>query len=153
MPFKDESEFGRGKLGEMYMERVYAKFVQSGKFHVAESGAARRVMEETKSGDAPDPVQIGRLLGADFVVTGVLRSLGVRVVSANDVKSQIAEARVTLTVVRVDSGRAVFSDEGTAEASRTASGGVKMSYDQTLPGSAVQVAAEKLADDCLKSFD
>lgn len=127
--FEDRSEFGRGKAGDNYRERVFTRLATSGRFELVD----------------------GRQVPAEYVITGTVDSIGVRTEGNAQGMTQLAEARVTLTVVRVRDSVVLYRDEQAGRASRSAPPGGRMSYDQTLPLNALLEAAERAVERLLQA--
>jgi curli biogenesis system outer membrane secretion channel CsgG len=91
-------------LAKATEERLKEVLCQSRRFKLVERKRLAEVLEEQK-GD-----QVGRLVGADWVIYGLLESWGIR---GSDPELE-ATAKVRLTVVRVVDGQILFSKAATA---------------------------------------
>lgn len=143
MPFEDRTgDPGSAKRADQATQRVFTRLVESGRFRVLDRATVMRLLDEAKLGAAPDPAVAARLTGADYVVIGALTSVGVRTEASGSDRTLLAEARVRLTIIRNAPGEVVYSDEGIGTASRTASGGARMSFDPLLAADAINAAAD-----------
>ena len=116
-------------LAKAAEERLKEAFSESRRFTLVERRRLADVLREQK-GD-----QVGRLVGADWVLYGVIDWWGVRFTTPG----LVAEAQVRLTVVRVVDGQILFSKGAPGSAS-----GLENADDDTLLLRATLESVDKL---------
>ena len=164
--FENKSPFLRGifsdgvdRLGNQSKTILVSHLNQSNRFGVLD----RENMTETKQ-EANIKNSAQTLKGADFVVTGDATEFGRKEVGDQQLfgilgrgKEQIAYAKVTVTIVNVQTSEVVFSAQGAGEYSlsnREVVGfGSTASYDSTLNGKVLDLAIREAVDNLSKAVD
>jgi len=164
--FENKSPFLRGifsdgvdRLGNQSKTILVSHLNQSNRFGVLD----RENMTETKQ-EANIKNSAQTLKGADFVVTGDVTEFGRKEVGDQQLfgilgrgKEQIAYAKVTVTIVNVQTSEVVFSAQGAGEYSlsnREVVGfGSTASYDSTLNGKVLDLAIREAVDNLSKAVD
>jgi curli biogenesis system outer membrane secretion channel CsgG len=164
--FENKSPFLRGifsdgvdRLGNQSKTILVSHLNQSNRFGVLD----RENMTETKQ-EASIKNSAQTLKGADFVVTGDVTEFGRKEVGDQQLfgilgrgKEQIAYAKVTVTIVNVQTSEVVFSAQGAGEYSlsnREVVGfGSTASYDSTLNGKVLDLAIREAVDNLSKAVD
>ncbi len=157
--FDNRSSFLRGifsdgvdRLGGQARTILVTHLQQSGRFNVLD----RDNLTETRQ-EAALLKQAQTLKGADFVVTGDVTEFGRKEVGDRQLfgvlgrgKEQIAYAKVSLNIVKVQTGEIVFATQGAGEYSlsnREIIGfGSTASYDATLNGKVLDLAIREAVD-------
>ncbi len=157
--FDNRSSFLRGifsdgvdRLGGQARTILVTHLQQSGRFNVLD----RDNLTETRQ-EAALLKQAQTLKGADFVVTGDVTEFGRKEVGDRQLfgvlgrgKEQVAYAKVSLNIVKVQTGEIVFATQGAGEYSlsnREIIGfGSTASYDATLNGKVLDLAIREAVD-------
>lgn len=157
--FDNRSNFQRGiftdgvdRLGGQARTILITHLQQSGRFNVLD----RENLSETKQ-EAALLNQAQTLKGAQFVVTGNVSEFGRKEVGDRQLfgilgrgKEQVAYAKVSINVVRVQTGEVVYSAQGAGEYSlsnREIVGfGSRAGYDSTLNGKVLDLAIRETVD-------
>ena len=157
--FDNRSNFQRGlfsdgvdRLGGQARTILVTHLQQSRRFNVLD----RENLAETKQ-EAALLQQAQTLKGAQFVVTGGVSEFGRKEVGDRQLfgvlgrgKEQVAYAKVSLNVVRVQTGEVVYATQGAGEyalSSREVIGfGSTASYDSTLNGKVLDLAMREAVD-------
>ncbi len=163
--FLDKTAYGKGQLGTGASDILTNYLVKSQQFRVFERQQISKALDEQKfqqSGvvDAKTAVQVGKMIGAEYVVYGAITNFGIRTESTNAIfyqnKKQIAESQVDVRIINVETGEVVYSMDGRGQAEREASGsmglGGSMGYDQTLAGDSLRASIVKMMDDMIDSM-
>lgn len=157
--FDNRSSYLRGifsdgvdRLGGQARTILVTHLQQSGRFSVLD----RDNLTETRQ-EAALQKQAQTLKGADFVVTGDVSEFGRKEVGDRQLfgvlgrgKEQVAYAKVSLNIVKVQTGEVVFATQGAGEyslSSREVVGfGSTASYDSTLNGKVLDLAIREAVD-------
>jgi len=157
--FDNRSSYQRGifsdgidRLGGQARTILVTHLQQSGRFHVLD----RDNLSETRQ-EAALQKQAQTLKGADFVVTGDVSEFGRKEVGDRQFfgvlgrgKEQVAYAKVSLNIVKVQTGEVVYATQGAGEyslSSREVVGfGSTASYDSTLNGKVLDLALREAVD-------
>jgi curli biogenesis system outer membrane secretion channel CsgG len=143
---------GVDRLGGQARTILVTHLQQSGRFNVLD----RDNMTETRQ-EAALQKQAQTLKGADFVVTGDVSEFGRKEVGDRQLfgvlgrgKEQVAYAKVSLNIVKVQTGEVVFATQGAGEyslSSREIVGfGSTAGYDSTLNGKVLDLAIREAVD-------
>lgn len=157
--FANQSSFLRGiftdgvdRLGGQAQTILVTQLRQSGRFNVLD----RTNLTETKQ-EAALLNQAQTLKGAPFVITGDISEFGRKEVGDRQLfgvlgrgKELVAYAKVSVNVVRVQSGEVVYAAQGAGEyslSSREIVGfGTHAGYDSTLNGKVLDLAIREAVD-------
>lgn len=157
--FDNRSSYQRGifsdgidRLGGQARTILVTHLQQSGRFNVLD----RDNLSETRQ-EAALQKQTQALKGADFVVTGDVSEFGRKEVGDRQFfgvlgrgKEQVAYAKVSLNIVKVQTGEVVYATQGAGEyslSSREVVGfGSTASYDSTLNGKVLDLALREAVD-------
>lgn len=157
--FDNRSSYQRGifsdgidRLGGQARTILVTHLQQSGRFNVLD----RDNLSETRQ-EAALQKQAQALKGADFVVTGDVSEFGRKEVGDRQFfgvlgrgKEQVAYAKVSLNIVKVQTGEVVYATQGAGEyslSSREVVGfGSTASYDSTLNGKVLDLALREAVD-------
>ncbi len=157
--FDNRSSYQRGifsdgidRLGGQARTILVTHLQQSGRFNVLD----RDNLSETRQ-EAALQKQTQALKGADFVVTGDVSEFGRKEVGDRQFfgvlgrgKDQVAYAKVSLNIVKVQTGEVVYATQGAGEyslSSREVVGfGSTASYDSTLNGKVLDLALREAVD-------
>lgn len=164
--FVDKTEYGKGRLGLAAGDMLATYLVKSQQFDVFERQQMKHVLDEQKLGqsgivDPQTAVQVGKVMGVEYVVYGVISNFGIRTESTNVIlyhqKKQIAESTVDARIINVKTSRIHYADTGLGVAERGTSGsmglGGAMSYDQTMAGDSLRAAITKMLDNMIDSME
>ena len=164
--FDNRSSFMRGiftdgvdRLGGQAKTVLIAHLQQSQRFNVLD----RANLEETQQ-EAKYKAQAQNIKGADFVVTGDISEFGRKEVGDRQLfgllgrgKSQVAYAKVTLSIVNSLTSEVVFSARGAGEyelSTREIVGfGGAAGYDATLNGKVLDLAIREAVDHLVRGMD
>ena len=164
--FDNRSSFQRGifsdgidRLGSQAKTILITHLQQSGRFNVLD----RENMTETRQ-EAGFNRQEQAIKGAAYVVTGDVSEFGRKVVGDRQLfgvlgrdKEQVAYAKVSLNVVKVQTSEVVYSVQGAGEyslSSREIVGfGSTASYDATLNGKVLDLAIREAVDKLASGID
>lgn len=164
--FDNRSSFQRGifsdgvdRLGGQAKTILITHLQQSGRFNVLD----RENMSETRQ-EAGFNRQEQTIKGAAYVVTGDVSEFGRKVVGDRQLfgvlgrgKEQVAYAKVSLNVVKVQTSEVVYSVQGAGEyslSSREIVGfGSTASYDATLNGKVLDLAIREAVDKLAAGID
>lgn len=157
--FEDKSGYGQGRLGRSASDVLTTFLFDSQQFDLIERSKIDAILKEHQlehSGVTDDAtaVQIGKLLNVKLMAWGAVTNFGQKPKSTSVVvyekKTQVAECRVSVRLVEVETGRIVYMAFGSGEAESSASTtlgiGVRQGYDEKLAGEALQAAVAKFVD-------
>ncbi len=157
--FEDKTEYGRGRLGRGAADILTTYLVECEQFLVVERMQISKCLDEMKLGssgivDANTAAQVGKAVGAAYVVYGAVTNFGLRAQSSSFVvgsnKKYVTECTVDVRVIEVESTiiRYAKSGRGTAERSSTKvlGAGTASSYDETLAGDSLRASIVKMMD-------
>lgn len=161
LDFEDRSQYGKGRLGTAAANVLTTFLSRSGQFALYEREklpliyVEQKIKEDGGVRDVEQAVKIGKTLGVDYVITGVVSNFGykskrTKVLFLGDRASQQAEATVDVRMIEVATGRIIASESGTGLV--TVSGGHVMGlgssagYDETIPGYALRAAISQYVD-------
>ncbi len=167
--FKDKvSGYSWYQAGRAAQDMMVTYLLEAGKYRVIEREQLQELMAErnlTLSGDI-DPktaVQIGKLLGIEYLITGAVTKLGVadRGVSAPSmfglpsvkVKTQKMEAALNARAIQTSTGEIVWSDKGeesTSDASVYVAGAGGGVQDRSKLDRVLEPVVKKLAESMSK---
>jgi curli biogenesis system outer membrane secretion channel CsgG len=164
--FEDRSNYGKGQLGTGASRVMTTMLVDCEQFRVFEREKLHRVMEEQKlqKSGAFDPntaVQVGKLVGLDFVIYGAVTKFGIRTEGKDLIiyssKRVAADCTVDMSVISVQTGEIVYAKQGDGTAYRQASKvlglGGSMSFDQTLAEDSLRAAIAKMMDNLVERIN
>jgi curli biogenesis system outer membrane secretion channel CsgG len=164
--FEDRSNYGRGQLGTGASRVMTTMLVDCEQFRVFEREKLYRVMEEkklqkSKSFDPGTAVQVGKLVGLDFVIYGAVTKFGIRTEGKDLIiysrKRVAADCTVDVSVISVETGEIVYAKQGDGTAYRQASKvlglGGSMSFDQTLAEDSLRAAIAKMMDNLVERIN
>ena len=164
MEFEDKSGYGKGRIGTAASDVLTTYLVESNQFQVIERQQMAKLLEEQKfqqSGavDVKSAVQVGKLLGVEYMAYGAVTNFGMRTEATNAIffqqKELIAESQVDVRLINVQTGVIMFAKHGRGKATREVRGslglGGRMSYDETLAGDSLRAAIVKMMDNLIAS--
>lgn len=161
LDFQDRSQFGKGRLGTEAANVLTTFLSRSGQFALYEREkltdlyAEQRIKADGGVRDVDEAVRIGKVLGVDYIITGVVSNFGYRTSTSkalmfNDTSRQQAEATVDVRMIEVATGRIIASESGTGTATirstRVLGVGGSMGYDETMAGDALRAAISQYVD-------
>ena len=157
--FENKTAYGRNRLGSSASDILITELAKTNRFVVVERGKIGKIMEEQRlqASGAIDPktaAQVGKLLGLNAIVTGVVSQFGEKTQGSDTLlvrsKERIAEATVDIRVVDTETGQVLYADSGKG---RGKSGmhnvlglGGRGGYDETLAGDALRAAIVQFVD-------
>lgn len=161
--FSNETRYGQGffydenndRLGKQAMDILSGKLAATNKFIMLERIDLVQLTKEK---------QIGKLdslnIPADYLILGSITEFGRKATSDVGVfsrsKKQVAQAKVTIRLVDVQTSRIVYSEEGEGEAfseAETVIGlGTTADYDATLNDKALTAAISKLVSNVVENL-
>ncbi len=163
--FEDKSQYGKYQLGRAGADHLALYLVKSQQFDVFSRQQLAKVLDEQKLGqsgivDAATAQRVGKIIGVDYVVYGVVSNYGFRQEAVNAIvvqkKRQIAESEVIVQIIHVETGRIVLAQDGRGLAQRETGGsmglGGSMSFDQTLAGDSLKAAFAEMMDRLVESM-
>ena len=157
--FENKTAYGQNRLGSSASDVLITELAKTGRFVVVERDKINKIMDEQRlqASGAIDPrtaVQVGKLLGLNAIVTGVVSQFGEKTQGSDYLlvqsKQQIAETTVDVRVVDTETGQVLYADSGKG---RGKSGmhnvlglGGRGGYDETLAGDALRAAIVQFVD-------
>jgi curli biogenesis system outer membrane secretion channel CsgG len=164
--FVDKTQYGQGRLAAAGSEVLTNYLVNSGQFRVVErqklsSALGEQQLAQTGLVDTTTAARVGKIVGAKYVIHGVVSNFGVRTETSNIIihqsKTQVAECTVMVRWIDVETSEVVYSKDGFGTAERSASGsmgmGGGMSYDPSLANDAMQAAIAQMLDAMIDQMD
>jgi len=142
-------------VGRQAMDVLSAKLAASGKFILLERSDIDQLLKEVKEGEGSFDK-----IGADYIIVGSVSEFG-RKTEGNQAlvgrkKTQTAVATVNIRLIEVKTGRIIFSEEATGEATtetKTVLGvGSSADYDSSLNDQAISAAISKLVDNIINNL-
>lgn len=160
--FVDKSEYGKERVGAASADILATVLIDCEQFAVYDRQQLSKIMDEQKLGqsgavDMSTAVQVGKLVGVDFIMYGTVSNVGFAVESTNVIFHQKKRQKATVTVdarmINCQTGLAVFGKQGDGVAYKDATGalglGGRMSYDSSLLGQALRAAIYKMMDEII----
>ena len=157
--FENKTAYGQRRLGTAASDILLTELGKSQKFILIERAKLDKVMEEQKlqtTGmiDANTVAQMGKMLGLDAIVVGVVSQFGVKTGGSDYLltqsKQQVAECTVDIRVIEVETGKILYIDSGKGVAKSSKGSflgmGTKGGYDETLEGESLRAAIAKFVD-------
>ncbi len=157
--FENKTAYGQRRLGTAASDVLLTELGKSQKFILIERAKLDKVMEEQKlqtTGmiDANTVSQVGKILGLDAIVVGVVSQFGVKTGGSDYLltqsKQQVAECTVDIRVIEVETGKILYIDSGKGVAKSSKGSflgmGTKGGYDETLEGESLRAAIAKFVD-------
>lgn len=157
--FSNETQYGKGifydrendPMAKQAYDILSAKLVASEKFILLERADADKLTAEIDSSK-----QMNRL-AADYLILGSITEFGRKTIGKDGVftatKTQAVEAGVSLRLVDVATGVAIYSEEARGFAETTSKStlglGGKMGYDATLSDKAISSAIDQLVENII----
>ncbi|MBI4565071.1 MAG: hypothetical protein HY716_10310 [Planctomycetes bacterium] len=164
--FEDKSQYGAGRLGTSAADQLTTYLVKSRQFNVYDRKDLAKVLDEQKLGqsgivDPATAARVGKIIAVEYVVIGTISNFGMRTEAVDAIitqnKKQIAESKVLVKVINVETSAIVFAGEGDGVAERSASGmmglGGRTSYDETLAGDSLNAAILQMVDDLIDEIE
>ncbi len=160
--FENKTAYGQRRLGTAASDILLTELGKSQKFILIERAKLDKVMEEQKlqtTGmiDANTVAQMGKMLGLDAIVVGVVSQFGVKTGGSDYLltqsKQQVAECTVDIRVIEVETGKILYIDSGKGVAKSSKGSflgmGTKGGYDETLEGESLRAAIAKFVDNII----
>lgn len=157
--FSNETQYGKGifydrendPIAKQATDILSAKLVASGKFILLERSDAETLAKEIKEGTPTNSVK------ADYVILGSVTEFGRKTTGKSDLftaeKTQQVEAGVSLRLVDVATGIAIYSEEAKGSANTVSKStlgfGGKSGYDASLGDKAISAAVDQLVENIL----
>lgn len=155
----NKTPYGQARIGTAIKDMLTTEIAKTECFVLVERDQLDKVMAEQALGqsgaiDESKAPLVGRLVGAEFVITGSLTQFGVRTEAReklfSDSKTQFADATVDIRLISVETGQIVRALSGTGHAQRKyrsvlgmgSSGG----YDEELESQALRQSLSGFAD-------
>ncbi len=164
--FDNKTAYGQGRLGGAASDILITELVKSGKFMVVERGRLAKIMEEQKlqvSGaiEPATAVKVGKILGLEAIVIGVVSQFGVTTEGADYLitqhKRQRAEVTVEVRVVDVETGEILLADSGKGVTKKKWGSvlgmGTKGGYDETMEGDALRASIVQFVDNIINQVN
>jgi curli biogenesis system outer membrane secretion channel CsgG len=165
LEFVDKSAYGHGRVAKAATEILTTYLHKSQQFILVERQKLDKVIGElklqrTKEFDPTTAVEIGKLVGANAVVFGVISQFGAKKETWTGLlavgKKITVECIVDIRVVDVKTGVIIYADRGggkaIAEASKFMGMGSAISYDETLEADALRAAIVKFVDNIIDTI-
>ena len=142
-------------VGSQAMDVLSAKLAASEKFILLERSDIEQIMKEVNEGEGSF-----EKIGADYIIIGSVSEFGRKTEGDQRIfgrkKTQTAIATVNIRMIEVKSGRIIYSEEATGEAStetKTVVGiGSSADYDSALNDQAISTAISKLVDNIINNL-
>jgi len=142
-------------VGRQAMDVLSAKLAATGKFILLERSDIDQLSNEANEGEGSF-----EKIGADFIIVGSVSEFGRRTEGAQAIlgrkKTQTAVATVNIRLIEVKTGRIIFSEEASGEATtetKTVLGvGSSADYDSSLNDQAISTAISKLVDNIINNL-
>lgn len=157
--FTNNGEEHLRNVGQSASEILSVMLVQTGKFNVVERDKLRAIVIEHGLAESglvdlnESAIQVGRFLGADFLITGSVVSYEERIVKFTgyglNTKKTIGEMTVSVKVLNVNSGKIEFASLYTSQVDEGKGGALQTeSSDMTRPllFQALQAATNQLVE-------
>lgn len=157
--FENKTAYGQNRLGSAATDVLITELTKTGKFVVVEREKLNKVLDEQKfqASGAIDPrtvVKIGKILGVNAIVTGVISQFGEKTQGSDYLivqsKKQIAETTVDVRVVDTETGQVLYADSGKGAGKSTLRNvlgmGGRGGYDETLAGDTLRAAIVQFTD-------
>lgn len=164
--FENKTAYGQNRLGSAATDVLITELAKTGKFVVVEREKLNRVLEEQKfqSSGAVDPrtvVKIGKILGVNAIVTGVISQFGEKTQGSDYLivqsKKQIAETTIDVRVVDTETGQVLYADSGKGTGKSTLRNvlgmGGRGGYDETLAGDTLRAAIVQFTDNIVSQVN
>lgn len=164
--FENKTAYGQNRLGSAATDVLITELTKTGKFVVVERDKLNKIMDEQKlqASGAIDPktvVKIGKILGLNAIVTGVISQFGEKTEGSDYLvvqsKRQIAETTIDVRVVDAETGQVVYADsgKGVGKASkRNVLGmGGRGGYDESLAGDTLRAAIVQFTDNLVSQVN
>jgi curli biogenesis system outer membrane secretion channel CsgG len=163
MTFDDRSQYGKGKLGNAAADVLTGMLVRTQQFRVITRQQLAKVLEEQKLGgsgivDAATAPQVGKVIGVEYIVVGVVTRFGMRQSSGNYVvtrsKRQEASCTVEVSLIDATTGEILYSEPGEGFAEReytkVLGAGESGGHDQTLAEDSLRASVATMIDNLIK---
>jgi curli biogenesis system outer membrane secretion channel CsgG len=164
--FEDKSEYGRGRVGMAAADILTNELVESQQFAVYERKQLAKALDEQKLGqsgiiDPSTAAQVGKVIGVDYILYGVVSNVGIAPESTNVIlyqrKRLKAHCTVLVRMIDVKTSMILFSKQGDGLYIKDATGslglGGSMGYDETMMGEALAAAIRKNLDEMLDTAE
>lgn len=151
----DTNQYSAQLAGAQLADYVTDELVNSGVFDVVEREKLHSVTREIGFGqsglvDPGSASQMGKLLGARYVLTGRVISLGAEEKSFNgygiDSKSTLLSLSISIRIIDTETGSVEFSARTTAQRTINQTGGLKIASSNAYDGLAQDAAVKVVAD-------
>lgn len=164
--FENKSGYGQGRLGTAAADILITELTKTGKFVVVERDKLNKIFEEQRlqaSGaiSAHTAVKVGKILGLNAIVTGVISAAGVKTEGSDylliQTKRQTAEVTVDIRLVDTETGQVLYADSGKGTA-KVGKGsflgmGTKGGYDETLESKALRAGIVQFIDNIVSQVN
>ena len=164
--FENRSAYGQGRLGKGISDVLATELSMTNSFIILEREKLNAIKKEQEFGQSDfvnekSAPQIGRLLGANAIITGSITQFGSRTETYDVLlvsgKKQIANCAVDIRIVDVETGRIAWAGSGQGEATREyknfLGSGAAGGYDETLEGDAFRAAIVEVMDELVNALD
>lgn len=163
--FEDKSQYGKHMLGRSAADHLANYLFKSKQFRIFDRQQLSKVLDEQKLGqsgivDQATAARVGKLVGVEYVVYGVVANFGFHQEAVNTIivqkKKQIADCEIIVRIIHVETGEIVMSQDGRGAAETVAGGsmglGASSGYDQKLGGDALKAAIAEMMDEMVAAM-
>jgi curli biogenesis system outer membrane secretion channel CsgG len=164
--FENKSAYGQNRLGSAASDILITELTKTGKFVVVERDKLAKIMDEQKlqASGAIDPktvVRLGKILGLNAIVTGVVSSFGEKTEGTDFIlvqsKQQIAQTTIDVRVVDTETGQVLYADSGKGIGKSTKRNvlgmGGRGGYDESLAGDTLRAAIVQFTDNIVQQVN
>jgi len=159
LSIENKTVYGQARIGSSVTDMLTTEMAKTGCFVLVEREQLAKVMSEQALGqsgavDEALAPKVGKLLGAEFVITGGVTQFGVRTEASqgffSDSKTQYADAAVDIKLVNSETGQITLSLSGAGHANRKYKSVLGMGsaggYDEALESQALRSSLAGFAD-------
>jgi len=157
--FENRSAYGQRRLGQGISDVLTTELANTNNFILLEREKLETILKEQSLGQSgfineQSAPQLGKLMGANAIITGSVIQFGTRTETYDVVlssgKKQITTCAIDIRIVDTGSGQIVWAGSGQGEAVRTYTNvlgsGKAGGYDEALEGDAFRAAVVKVME-------
>ncbi|MBL7148965.1 MAG: hypothetical protein ISS80_02725 [Candidatus Cloacimonetes bacterium] len=164
--FENRSAYGQRRLGKGISDILSTELSKTNSFILLEREKLETIMKEQTLGQtglineqiAPE---VGKLLGANAIITGSITQFGVRTETYDIIltsgKKQIATCTVDIRIIDINTGQIAWAGSGQGEAIRSYTSllgsGTAGGYDEALEGKAFRAAIIKVMENLIAALN
>ncbi len=164
--FENRSAYGQRRLGKGISDILNTELSKTNRYILLERGKLESVIKEQSLGlsgiiDERSAPEVGKLLGANAIITGSVTQFGVRTETSDIIitssKKQTAICAVDVRIIDINNGQIVWAGSGKGEAIKSfrniLGSGKAGGYDETLEGEAFRAAIVKVINNLISALN